>query len=566
MKRYELKEEIPSDIAQNLIEFPDLIRKLLFYRGIKDKESAERFLNPDFERDLHDPFLLPNMDKAVERILSAILENHKITIYSDYDADGIPAAVAFNDFLNKIGFNNFDVYIPHRNKEGFGLNKKAIDEIFSRGTNLIITIDCGTADVEEVNYARSLGMDVIITDHHESHDNLPDAIIVNHKLKESVYPERILCGAGVVFKLIQAIILKSDFNLPKGFEKWFLDMIGIATMADMVPLVGENRALAYYGLFVLKKTPRAGLQQLFKKTGLKQNDISSIDIGFTIAPRINAASRMGEPEIAFKMLSSKNELEAGVLVNHLHEINNVRKGHVASIVKSIYQKYEDEENIKKVNVVVCGNVNWQPSLLGLAASNIADKYKKPVFLWGRGDGVELKGSCRSSSGVSTLDLMNHVSDVMHAFGGHKEAGGFVIKNDYVDFLEEKLCSAYDNFSDTKQPDVVFIDSEITFKEIDKKLFKEIQKLGPFGVGNEEPVFLIRNTLIKEIQFFGKNKEHIKLICNNSNKNLEAISFFADTNSFSESLDINKNVSLIVKLEENQWGRRDLRLRIIDATL
>ncbi len=566
MKRYELRSEIPEKTAQDLKEFHPLIQKLLFHRGIYDKDSALRFISPNFERDLHDPFLMPNMDVAVERILKAISENQKVIIYSDYDADGIPASVTLHDFFKKIGFNNFDIYIPHRNREGFGLNKKAIEEIASKEFNLMITIDCGTADVEEVSLARSLGMDVIITDHHEAHEVLPDAIIVNHKLIESNYPERILCGAGVVFKLIQALIQKGNFNLPKGFEKWFLDMTGVATMADMVPLVGENRALAHYGLLVLRKSPRLGLQQLLRKTGVKQNDINAMDIGFTIAPRINAASRMGEPDVAFKMLSTTDISEAGELVNHLHEINDARKGHVAAITKAIHRKYEEVDDMSKLNVIVAGNPDWQPSLLGLAASGIAEKYQKPVFLWGKGDGDELKGSCRSANGVSTLALLNAVSDLMHAYGGHDQAGGFVVRRDVVDFLHERLSEAYNLCISAEPPAPIFVDAQLSIKDINKNLFNEIQKLSPFGIGNEEPKFLIKNVLIKDVQMFGKTKNHLKLICEDENINIEAIAFFSTEESFSNKIIKGQRLSLVSTIEMNQWGRRTLRLRLLDVLL
>lgn len=563
MKRYEVRQNIPDEVSKELSKYPELIQKLLFYRGISDIESAERFLNPNFDQDLHDPFLLPNMQQAVERILLAIKENQKVTIYSDYDADGIPAAVALNDFFKKVGFENFDVYIPHRNREGFGLNNNAIQKIHETGTNLIITIDCGTSDVEQVALARELGMDVIITDHHEAHETLPDAIIVNHKLVGSEYPERILCGAGVVFKLIQALIEKGDFNLPKGFEKWFLDVVGIATMADMVPLVGENRALAHYGLVVLRKTSRPGLQQLFKKTRLNQNQISVMDVGFTIAPRINAASRMGEPHIAFSLLSEKSLEKVSGHVEHLHEINDQRKGHVAVITKSVYQKLDDFENMDEVKVIVAGNPLWQPSLLGLAASSIVEKYKRPVFLWGRGDGEELKGSCRSIEGVSSISLMSEVSDIMLAYGGHDQAGGFVVHAEHVDFLHEKLNKAYEKLSFTETDIVHFIDSEISIADINYRTYDQINKLSPFGIGNEEPKFMLKNVLVQSVDKFGKNKEHLKIVCVDEGKSIEAISFFSNEDSFSNRLSENKKFSIVGTIEKNQWGKGGLRLRIFD---
>jgi single-stranded-DNA-specific exonuclease len=565
MKSYEIREEIPNEISEKLSIYPELVRKLLYYRDITDKDKAEKFFNPNYEEDLHDPFLMPNIEEATDRILKAIKENQKITIYSDYDADGIPGAVIFSDFFKMINFQNFDVYIPHRNKEGFGLNIEALEKIADAKTKLLITVDCGMADIKEVDFAlNELNLDVIITDHHKDNGEVPKTIIVNHKLKDSKYPEQNLCGAGVVFKLIQALIKKGNFDISKGKEKWLLDMVGIATLSDMVPLVGENRTLASYGLLVLRKTPRRGLLKLFRKTGVKQNDINETDVGFTISPRINAASRMGEPEVAYRMLSTDDEVEAEELVKHLHEINDLRKGHVAAITKAVHKKLENK-NIEEMNVIVAGNPDWQPSLLGLAANSLAEHYSKPAFLWGRGEGKEIKGSCRSANAINTHDILVGASDVFTTFGGHDEAGGFVVGTDKVDLLENALNEAYQKAQSEGKAEPLWIDHVLSIDELNPNLHKDILKFAPFGMENPEPIFLFKSVMIKTVEQFGKHNDHLKLFCfRENNSPVSAISFYAKPNSFSKKVSSGDIRDIVGTIEKESWGNRnDLRIRILD---
>ena len=286
---------------------------------------------------------LHDMERAVVRILRAVSEGERVVIYSDYDCDGIPGAVVLHDFFAAIGFSNFINYIPHRHYEGFGLSVEAIEKLHQDNATLIITIDCGTSDTEAIHVAKRLGVDVIVTDHHEPPEELPEAIaIVNPKVGDS-YPFDGLCGAAVVFKLVQACLERGQeqglFTLKPGWEKWWLDMVGIATIADMVPLTDENRVLAHYGLSVLRKSRRPGLQQLLRKQRASQRNLTEDDIGFTIGPRINAASRMDTPEDAFKLLATKDEREAGAFVDHLEKLNNERKGLVAAMTKDIHKRH-----------------------------------------------------------------------------------------------------------------------------------------------------------------------------------------------------------------------------------
>lgn len=568
MKTYRAKEKISSN----------LIEQLLHNRGFKTKEEKEKILNPHFENHLHDPFLLPDMEKAVDRILKAITDGEKIAIWSDYDADGIPGGALLHDFFKLIGFTNFTNYIPNRHTEGYGLNLDGIDELKNGGAKLLITIDCGIRDIKEVKRANELEMDVIITDHHEPGDELPNAFaIVNPKLKDSKYPEQVLCGSGVVWKLIQGILKKQPFDLTQGKEKWLLDLVGIATLSDMVPLTGENRVLAHYGLKVLRKTKRPGLRKLYSMLRINPAYLTEDDIGFLITPRINAASRMGHPKDAFDLLTAPDQESADVIAKHLDNINKERKVVVAGIVKEANKhiKARFEEHGEKP-IIVLGNPSWRPALLGLAANSIAEEYNRPVFLWGRGmDDSEknnissLKGSCRSDGSTDLVALMERAKDAFTEFGGHKFSGGFSVDFEKIENLENALVDAC---LPTKQAgrhivnsnSEIICDAEIDLKDVTEKTARDICSLAPFGVGNDKPLFIIRDVIPARIDRFGKAKEHLSVQLQQGGSRAKAISFFTEPDKFGDALKEGFATNLVGHLELSYFNNNlETRLRIID---
>lgn len=563
MDRFTVCNEIPQQNRKELEEYSDIVAHLLFYRGIKSKEEAHSFFNHDYQTSLHDPFLLKDIDKACERIEGAIDNNERICIYGDYDADGIPATAILSEFFNKINYKNFFVYIPHRNKEGFGLNKKAIDFIKEKDANLIITVDCGIADTEEVDYINESKMDIIITDHHEVNGSAPKAYaIINPKQAGCLYPEKMLCGSGVVFKLIQALIKRKKFDIQNDWEKTLLDLVGIATLSDMVPLRGENRALASFGLMILKISPRKGLHKLFSKNRLNQKKINEDDVGFSISPRINAASRMDRPEIALDLLLAKDYTKADAIVNNLNRMNDERKGHVATIVKEVKKNLKKKEKIK---IIVQGNVKWQPSLLGLVANTLTEEYNCPVFLWGRGEGSDLKGSCRSPKTHSIIELLNGLPEgILSTYGGHQQAGGFVVNFEKVDFLFENLLKVYESLSPKESNDIK-IDYILKIDEINEDLFKSIQKLAPFGIENPRPIFLFKNVLVEDIKAFGKKNEHFKInIRDDQSPILEGIAFYRDKDSWNRKIDKGDTINVVAFIEEDTFPKRfKIRLRVIE---
>ena len=550
----------------------EFLKKLLEKRGITGEENIEKFLNPDYERDIFDPYLFADMERACVRLYEAIDNNQKIIIYADYDCDGIPGAVILSDLFKKINYTNYEVYIPERNSEGYGLNMEAIEIFSKQDVKLIITIDLGITAIEEVAQASVYGMDVIVTDHHLPKENLPRAYaILNPKTCE--YPEQMLCGAGVMFKFVSGFIKKYGefYKINTGWEKWLLDMAGLATLSDMVPLVGENRAIAYFGLKVFRKSPRPGLQKLLAKMNIEQKTISEDDIGFMVTPRLNAASRMDSPMRAFELLATNDEAEAGALANHLTKINDERKHIVLGYMKHVKKVFEHKE-IREV--VVIGAPEWRVGVLGLVAGKIADEYGKTVFVWGRDENDKIKGSCRSPGACSVVELMASTSDHFLEYGGHELAGGFTVHNEKIHFLEDALVKAFENINTGKTPSLAEggvntenFDIKLTLSDVNMKNWNEMEKMAPFGLANAKPVFLFENVTIEKIKAFGKNGsgEHLEIIFSDETKRgVVAISFFSGLDSFSKNISEGGRVNLIATFDLSRFrGRPELRLRIVD---
>lgn len=564
-RSYYLATPVPDAVHAALAGYDDLTKQLLFNRGVTEPEAVQQFLNPSYDTDRHDPFLLNDMERAVRRVLRAIVENEKVMVYSDYDCDGIPGAVVVHDFFKAIGFQNFEHYIPHRHYEGFGFSAYAVEKIAHSGTTLIITIDCGTSDHEAVDAAARYGIDVIVTDHHEphaAHGPAAAAAVVNPKLG-GTYPFDGLCGAAVVFKLVEALIARGNFAIKPGWEKWWLDMVGIATIGDLVPLTGENRVFARFGLDVLRKSRRPGLQHLFRKTRTSQRYLTEDDIGFTIAPRINAASRMDTPEDAFHMLAATDEADAGVHVAHLEKLNNERKGLVASMTKELKKRIHDMVEIP--DVLVLGSPEWRPSLAGLAANSLAETYRRPAFIWGRdGNGV-VKGSCRSEGSSSVVTLMNAATHLFLEHGGHHMSGGFSVRDEHIYTFGDTLNTTYRDLGTAAVvQEEQMIDAELALTDIASPLLRALASLAPFGMGNPKPLFSFREVTPVRVDVFGKAKEHLKLVFDVNGRDVEAIAFFATPTSFAVEPAVGQAVTLIAHVEQSFFmGRMQIRLRIVD---
>lgn len=563
--RFKLHGEPSAEAQDALRTYDPLTQRLLAARGIVDEATASKFFARDYESGRHDPFLMSDMDRAVERVLRAIAENERITIYSDYDCDGIPGGALMHDFFRVLGYANFTNYIPHRHDEGYGLNLEAVERIREEGTKLLITVDCGITDNREVARAMELGMDVIVTDHHEPGLELPPAYaVLNPKRKDNIYPFSGLCGTGVAFKLIEAILARGDFRIAPGQEKWFLDVVGLATIADMVPLVDENRLFAHYGLLVMRKGRRLGLRHLMRTMRMDPKSLVEDDIGFMIGPRINAASRMDSPEDAFKLLVADNDGDAGAYARHLDRINNERKGVVGAMVKDI--KARLAKRSVETPVIVAGDPSWRPALVGLAANTLAEEHARPVFIWGRDGRGLIKGSCRSGGDVSVVELMRAAHDVFHEYGGHHASGGFSVKDEHVHAFPQALCDAYGKLDvGARRDDAVMVDASLALEDVTPALVRTLSALAPFGEGNRKPLFLFHGVAPERVETFGKTGDHTKLRFKTPKNSLNAIAFFKRTEDFQVPITGGTPVDLIAHVEESTFGgRREIRLRVVEV--
>ncbi len=566
------------------MEISELVRSLLSKRGIESADDIAAFLSPNYEAHTHAPALFADMDRAVARVFAALAAGERIAVYADFDCDGIPGAAVLSDFFAKIGYGNVEVYLPHRDREGYGFHMEAIEALAAgrlpaaclpvrqgRQVTLIITVDVGTTAEEAVRRAKELGVDVIIADHHEIVSALPAAVAVLNP-KRAPYPFPHLCGAGVAFKLVQALLAEGRRRgierftaLPEGWEKWLLDLVGIATVADMVPLVGENRVLAHYGLAVLRKSPRPGIRALCNRLRLRQGELTEDDIGFSFAPRINAASRMDDPELALRLLTTHDVDEAEHIAAQLERLNTERKAKVGSIVREA-KRHVRERFSADEKVVVLGNPEWKPALLGLAANSIVEERGGVVCIWGRDAMGRLKGSCRSDGSISVVDLFSNAPGAVIEFGGHAASGGFSVSHEQVHVLGEALARAADGLaraaSTRRSP--LESDAEASLSEISLALLRDISRLAPFGMGNPKPVFLIAGTTVRAVRRFGKENNHVEvmLACTRTGASARAFDFFKSPESFTHVPKEGIPANLLATVERDTF-RGGLALRIVD---
>jgi single-stranded-DNA-specific exonuclease len=513
------------------------------------------------------------MSEAIERIGKARKYNEAITIFGDYDADGLTSSALLKEVLEKIGFSPA-VYIPDRNKEGYGLNKSAIDFIKSTyNPALIITVDCGMSNWEEIKYAQKQGIEVIITDHHSVPKKLPtNCTIINPKLPSQQYPFPDLAGVGVAFKLAQAIFEKF---LPQKINqlKWFLDIVAIGTIADCVPLVSENRIFAKFGLIVLQKTKRTGLQEIIQSARLpigEKNPPTAENVAFQIGPRLNASGRMDHADLALNLLLENDPVKARILALEVESMNTQRQ----KVSQQVYKEVKNTIDDKKIHkLIVRSGKHWPLGIVGVVAGKICDEYHCPVFLFKEEKNL-FEGSGRS---IESFDIVSAVSALDHyteKYGGHKQAMGLKIKPENVKKFEKELLRMIEKeYNSEKWGKKLLIDAEVKPEEIDWDLHAEIKRFEPFGQGNREPVFLTKNLTIREIKMVGNGQKHLKFVFqvmksppeadqSLAEKIFEGI-FWKSGERFPE-FKIGDKIEAVFCLRSNEWnGSRKLELNIID---
>ena len=464
-----------------------LFERILTARGLTTRAAREAFLRPDYAAVKHDPFLLPDMEKAVARLKQAREQGEKIVIYGDYDIDGLSATALLLDAFGKFGFEDVDAFIPNRFVEGYGMTMAAVDKVRDMGADLIVTVDTGSLCHAEIDYASSLGIDTVVTDHHNVAETPPPSVAaVNPKFSGHSYPFRDLCGAGVAFKLVQALQTELE-GLPDGYEKWLLDLVALGTVCDIVTLADENRANVYWGLEVLKKQQRPGLKALMAVAGIEPEQVNARHLGFGLGPRMNAAGRLETAQHALDMLVAHDGLAALEASEKLEELNVKRR----SIQDTIFE---------------------EACMQAEKLAKLVEKYKRPVFIIGeRGEGAT--GSARSFGDFSAADAVRAADDIIIKGGGHGAAAGVTLATEKIGDFRRRINEFYDSLQLTNQERYLLPRADVKvddFSEIDEELVENLAKMEPFGNGNPEPVLKITTASVLSMRRMGADGQHVKL--------------------------------------------------------
>ena len=550
---YQVNEKEIEEL-QEKYKINKLLATILSNRGIVKEEQIERFLKPK-RNDFYDPYGMPDMKITVDRIIKAIENQEKTIIYGDYDVDGITSVTVLKSFLEERGLD-VGVYIPNRLDEGYGLNKIAVEKIAQEGYTLMITVDCGISAIEEVKYANELGIETLITDHHEPGEELPKALaVVDAKRKDNTYQCRNLAGVGVVFKLIQAISIRLGLE-EKEYLK-YLDIVCIGTISDIVPLTDENRVIVKLGLKLVQQTKNLGLRSILQATGY--NKIDSIAISFGVAPRINACGRMGHQEEALNLFLSKDINEVNELTQKLNAYNKERQ----EIEKNIFADAVEQintNNLQEKNTIVLMGKNWHHGVIGIVSSKITEMYFKPSILLCE-EGDIGKGSGRSIPGFDLYEALTKCQKSVDRFGGHAMAIGITIKKDKLEELKNEFEEiAQENHIEEIVP-ILKIDSQINLDEINKEMVESLKELEPFGEENKTPLFLFKNLKIDSIRALTEGK-HLKLTVKENKNIVNAIGF--NIGELANEYKIGDKVDIVGNLEINSFnGVDNIQINIKD---
>lgn len=509
----------------------NLFEKILAARGLTGTLKDE-FLSPRYD-GAADPFLLPDMTQSVERLVDALSRQQRVTIYGDYDIDGLTATTVLLEAFKSFGFKHVDTFMPNRFVEGYGLTVDAIEQIAARGTELIVTVDCGSLSLKEVERAGQLGLDVIVTDHHSLGDKLPPAVgVINPKRQDHGYPFVDFAGVGVAFKLVQALQYRLP-DLAAGQEKWLLDLVALGTICDVVPLVGENRALVYYGLSVLKKTRRPGLRALMAVAGVEAADLTSRSVAFGLGPRMNAAGRLETAQIALDLLTTEDKARATELAARLDEMNRQRRQEQDKIMneaKHILSQQVDSP------VLVVSAPGWNHGVVGIVAAKLLETYRKPAFVLGE-NGAESKGSARSFGDFSAVEAIRATEHLLVKGGGHKLAAGLTIETKKIDAFRSEINRYYTSLGLGPQEGHLLPEADVEiadFEAVDQALVEQISKLEPFGNSNPEPIIKAVGLVASRVRQMGDRGQHVKIDAKDAaGRQLALLAFSAPEHFFVE---------------------------------
>jgi len=534
------------------------LAKIFLSREMDNVEIINKFLNSTLD-DLNDPFLLKDMNIAVKRVAKAIEKKEKILIYGDYDVDGVTSTSILYKFLKSQNGNVY-YYIPNRFEEGYGFCQSSVEKIIDMQVDLVVTVDCGTTAIEEAKILMEKGIDMVVTDHHECKEELPVVkALVNPQRPDCLYPDKNLSGVGVAFKLIKALSLEMDVEIK---QSEFLDLVALGTIADVMPLTGENRILVKFGLEEINNTSNLGLRYLMKDGKIFGKKITSIDIGYIIAPRLNAAGRIKDAAMAVELLTTDDETTAKEIASELSEQNKQRQRIEAEIFEEVISKIEKESYIKKSSIMVVAGKDWHQGVIGIVASKIVEKYNKPCILISVSDGIG-KGSGRSIEGLNLFNAITYCQRVLEKFGGHEMAVGLTLKEEKIHDFNKLINEYASTFSDEcEYTQKINIDTKIELEEITLENARELNFLEPFGTDNPEPLFKLENAKISDISTVGSDNSHLKLKIENDSYKLDAIAFkkgdLAKVYKKSDVLDI------VCTLDINSWnGSESVQLKVRD---
>jgi single-stranded-DNA-specific exonuclease len=526
--------------------------QLLYNRKIKLDDIA-LFLSAD-HRLKANPFLLPDISQAISRVYKAVLAREKIAIYGDFDVDGVTATVMLIEGLSRLGAKVV-LYIPDRISEGHGVKIAALEKLRAQGVSLVITVDCGVTDITEVKQAQEMGMDIIITDHHMPLKNLPEAVaVVDPKRNDSAFPNRDLAGAGVAFKFLQALFHKDNR------EEWLaslLDLVALATVADLVSLPGENRYLVKEGLRELNNTSRVGIRELVKLAGLKMGELDTSDISWVLAPRLNAASRIDSASTSYRLLTTQSSEEAHFLALELEERNAERQRLTNEVLRQAKEKLAEKLHLP---VLIAGDESYSIGVIGLVASKLVDEFYKPAVIINIGPEF-CQGSCRSIPDFDIVAALAECQELLTAFGGHPMAAGFTVPHGNLAQLEQRLVKlATDQLGHLELRPELVIDAELPLSAFSGETFNLMQKLRPFGQGNPQPILFTKGVEVIECRNFGNRAEWLRLKLRQGSVTWQAVDF----ESQKKWEKIPPHIDIVYNLEKRYWnGEEVLSLNLLD---
>ena len=565
-KRWILKEAddaTAAHLAQEL-ELPPLLARILVQRGFADSDAARRFLSSSLSTDLPPPHLLAGMDAAVERICRALRDRERVCVWGDYDVDGTTGAAVLVSFLREIGGEPM-FYIPHRIDEGYGMSRQGIEHLHSRDVTLIVTVDCGISNADEVVYAGTLGMDVVIVDHHQLPERLPDAAaaVINPQRPDCAFPDKGLCAAGLAFYLV--IGLRANLRESGWFEpnavpdiRRHLDIVTLGTIADMVPLRGANRVLARRGLVELGSSTRPGIMALREVVGLPPGAVDAGTVAFQLGPRINAAGRMDAAVKVVEMLTTESRETADDIARELDGHNRERRETEAQVLDEALAQIEERRLQDRWSIVV-GSRGWHPGVLGIVASRIVERFHRPTIVIGLESG-EGKGSGRSIRGFHMVQGMRQCADLLERFGGHEYAGGLSIREEHFEAFADRFeKAARESLREEDLQPYLDVDAEVDFRELSLGLVREMRLLGPFGVGNPEPVFQTRGVEVCERRDFNRVS---RFRLRHDEHTVTAVIFGPPEKL---PVRVKDNVDIAYRIRENEWqGTSAMELRLLDV--